>query len=66
MAFAANVSKPETISPPGRVHRTVELKEHLTKAMNVGDGTAKNQDYMGCRPRPEEPCNGAVGAGALW
>ncbi len=48
MAFAANVSKPKTISKPraGSI-RTVELKGHFPKAMNIGDGTAKKYDHMG-------------------
>ena len=48
MAFAANVSKPKTISKTraGSI-RTVELKGPLPKAMNIGDGTAKKYDLMG-------------------
>ena len=48
MAFAANVSKPKTISKTraGSI-RTVELKGPLPKAMNIGDGTAKKHDLMG-------------------
>ena len=47
MAFAANVSKPKTISKTraGSI-RTVELKGPLPKAMNIGDGTAKRCGYM--------------------
>ena len=47
-AFAANVSKPKTISKTraGSI-RTVELKGPLPKAMNIGDGTAKKYDPMG-------------------
>ena len=53
MAFAANVSKPKTISKTraGSI-RTVELKEPLPKAMNIGDGIAKKYDLMGRRTRP--------------
>ncbi len=42
MAFAANDSKPKTIgnARAGSI-RTVELKEPLPKAMNVGDGTCE-------------------------
>ncbi len=48
MAFAANVSKPKTISKTraGSI-RTVELKGPLPKAMNIGDGAAKKYDLMG-------------------
>ena len=48
MAFAANDSKPKTISKTraGSI-RTVELKGPLPKAMNIGDGTAKKYDLMG-------------------
>ena len=48
MAFAANVSKPKTISKTraGSI-RTVELKGPLPKAMNIGDGKAKKYDLMG-------------------
>ena len=48
MAFAANVSKPKTISKTrAGSSRTVELKGPLPKAMNIGDGTAKKYDLMG-------------------
>ncbi len=48
MAFAANVSKPKTISKTrAGSNRTVELKGPLPKAMNIGDGAAKKYDLMG-------------------
>ena len=48
MAFAANVSKPKTISKTrAGSNRTVELKGHLPKAMNIGDGTAKKYELIG-------------------
>ena len=48
MAFAANDSKPKTISKTrAGSSRTVELKGPLPKAMNIGDGTAKKYDLMG-------------------
>ena len=49
MAFAANVSKPKTISKTraGSI-RTVELKGPLPKAMNIGDGNREKDEYM-CR-----------------
>ena len=48
MAFAANVSKPKTISKTrAGSSRTVELKGPLPKAMNIGDGTAKKYELMG-------------------
>ena len=48
MAFAANVSKPKTISKTrAGSSRTVELKGPLPKAMNICDGTAKKYDLMG-------------------
>ena len=48
MAFAANVSKPKTISKTrAGSSRTVELKGPLPKAMNIGDGAAKKYDLMG-------------------
>ncbi len=51
MAFAANVSKPKTISKTrAGSSRTVELKGPLPKAMNIGDGTAKKYDLMGQGP----------------
>ena len=54
MAFAANVSKPKTISKTrAGSSRTVELKGPLPKAMNIGDGTAKKYDYMGRPARPK-------------
>ena len=61
MAFAANVSKPKTISKTraGSI-RTVELKGPLPKAMNIGDGTAKKYDLMG-----RAAGLGAGGGGAL-
>ncbi len=48
MAFAANDSKLKTIGKPraGSI-RTVELKEHLPKAMNVGDGTCEKIGSIG-------------------
>ena len=51
MAFAANVSKPKTISKTraGSI-RTVELKGPLPKAMNIGDGNREKDEYM-CRQR---------------
>ena len=47
MAFAANVSKPKTISKTraGSI-RTVELKGPLPKAMNIGDGNREKDEYM--------------------
>ena len=47
MAFAANVSKPKTISKTraGSI-RTVELKGHFPKAMNIGDGNREKDEYM--------------------
>ena len=47
MAFAANVSKPKTISKTraGSI-RTVELKGPLPKAMNIGDGNREQDEYM--------------------
>ena len=54
MAFAANVSKPKTISKTrAGSSRTVELKGPLPKAMNIGDGGAKKYAYMGWAVRPE-------------
>ena len=47
MAFAANVSKPKTISKTraGSI-RTVELKGPLPKAMNIGDGNREKDEYI--------------------
>ena len=60
MAFAANVSKPKTISKTrAGSSRTVELKGPLPKAMNIGDGTAKKYDLMGWKA-----VHGASGGGA--
>ena len=51
MAFAANVSKPKTISKTrAGSSRTVELKGPLPKAMNIGDGNREKDEYM-CRRR---------------
>ena len=71
MAFAANVSKPKTISKTrAGSSRTVELKGPLPKAMNIGDGTAKKYELMGRavwpkgwwwrRPEGKDP------EGAVW
>ena len=47
MAFAANVSKPKTISKTrAGSSRTVELKGPLPKAMNIGDGTDSRYGKM--------------------
>ena len=44
MAFAANVSKPKTISKTrAGSSRTVELKGPLPKAMNIGDGNREKR-----------------------
>ncbi len=62
MAFAANVSKPKTISKTraGSV-RTVELKGPLPKAMNIDDGNREKDEYMcGRRHRLKR------GQGAAW
>ena len=74
MAFAANVSKPKTISKTraGSI-RTVELKGPLPKAMNIGDGTAKKYGLMG-GGRIQRPGGGAshgenaegIGKGRQW
>ena len=48
MAFAAYVSKPKTISKTrAGSSRTVGLKEHLTKAMNVSDGISGKTGIYG-------------------
>ena len=62
MAFAANVSKPKTISKTraGSI-RTVELKGPLPKAMNIGDGTAKKCDLMGTRCPMDWPGGPGIG-----
>ena len=62
MAFAANVSKPKTISKTrAGSSRTVELKGPLPKAMNIGDGTAKKCDLMGTRYPMDWPGGPGIG-----
>ena len=62
MAFAANVSKPKTISKTrAGSSRTVELKGPLPKAMNIGDGTAKKCDLMGTRCPMDWPGGPGIG-----
>ena len=62
MAFAANVSKPKTISKTraGSI-RTVELKGPLPKAMNIGDGNREKDEYMCGRRHGLKRGQGGVG-----
>ncbi len=64
MAFAANVSKPKTISKTrAGSSRTVELKGHLSKAMNIDDGTAKKYDLMARGATGEQKTDGSLAKG---
>ena len=68
MAFAANVSKPKTISKTraGSI-RTVELKGPLPKAMNIGDGNREKDEYMcGRRHGLKWGQDGTGGAKGPW